>query len=607
MPERLGGSETYDDSTVQKTKADQASAAQGSNCLDAPHLVGESESLLKDGAPAGPSMEDRGWAWMVVLGCFLAHVITGGLERSDGVFFLKLTSRYDESAQMTAWAGALSGTVMLSMGPVAGALCNRYSARASVMAGAVLYTLGLVFSGLAPSLPILIVCFGVVQGIGRGLSYAPGLIIVGMYFNRRRGLGVGLSTAGVGAGTFLLPPFVELIFETYGFSGAFLILGGLACNVFLVAMLYRPVFMHRQIVLRHRQKQRLSKHVELTVESDSSCREELLKKRTGVGNSLTNSHTCTSKTLSGDTPTSLNDCTHAKDEKTSEALVSTNQHQPGRCDLCRSQRNFELNAESTSVSSLRRHCQHTTDLEDQTFTSRGKLVLPSCLRSVLATCFPAEKRSTGTQRRKIMELSLLREPVFLFYCFSICLYTASLKSSLVFLPALVKSRGVSEIHAAYLLSISGILDTIGRVTSGVVLGLRPLQRLRSVFFNAFVFLLCALLFVVPSLSSFPEFVAVFGMFGMLTGAYVCQKSVILVDMLGQGKLGSSFGLLIFFQGLGNCVGPPLSGLLKDVFGQYDEVFYLSGGMLATAGCLMVISNIFHRRRVRRQAISMTAQ
>nr|KAG5689025.1 hypothetical protein BaRGS_030676 [Batillaria attramentaria] len=67
---------------------------------------------------------------------------------------------------------------------------------------------------------------------------------------------------------------------------------------------------------------------------------------------------------------------------------------------------------------------------------------------------------------------------------------------------------------------------------GLGVGLSTAGRLRSVFFNAFVFLLCALLFVVPSLSSFPEFVAVFGMFGMLTGAYVCQKSVILVDMLG---------------------------------------------------------------------------
>ena len=87
------------------------------------------------------------------------------------------------------------------------------------------------------------------SGFGRGLTYAPGLIIVGMYFNRHRGLGVGLATAGVGAGTFVLPPLVDFLFEEFGLSGAFLVLGGLSLNFCVVAMLYRPLFVHRRIVL----------------------------------------------------------------------------------------------------------------------------------------------------------------------------------------------------------------------------------------------------------------------------------------------------------------------------------------------------------------------
>ena len=49
---------------------------------------------------------------------------------------------------------------------------------------------------------------------------------------------------------------------------------------------------------------------------------------------------------------------------------------------------------------------------------------------------------------------------------------------------------------------------------------------------------------------------------VFAGAYVAQKSVILMDMLGAERLASSFGLLSFFQGLGNLVGPPLSGKLR---------------------------------------------
>ena len=50
------------------------------------------------------------------------------------------------------------------LGPIAGALSNRFSARASVMAGAFIYSVGLVCSGLAPDMPTLLVCFGLVQG-----------------------------------------------------------------------------------------------------------------------------------------------------------------------------------------------------------------------------------------------------------------------------------------------------------------------------------------------------------------------------------------------------------------------------------------------------------
>ena len=79
--------------------------------------------------------------------------------------------------------------------------------------------------------------------------YAPSLIIVGMYFNQHRGLGVGLATAGVGAGTFVFPPLVEWLFQHFGFQGAFLIMGAVALNSCIVAALYRPLFVHRNIVL----------------------------------------------------------------------------------------------------------------------------------------------------------------------------------------------------------------------------------------------------------------------------------------------------------------------------------------------------------------------
>ncbi|XP_025112475.1 LOW QUALITY PROTEIN: monocarboxylate transporter 4-like [Pomacea canaliculata] len=434
---------------------------------------------------------------------------------------------------------------MLSMGPLAGAVCSRFSARASVMVGAVLYTAGLVFSGLAPNMPTLLFFFGVVQGLGRGLAYAPGLILVGMYFNRLRGVAVGLSTAGVGAGTFLLPPVVEMLFETYGFFGAFFILGGIALHFFVVAFLYRPLFLHRKIVLTGRR-----------------CQTEALLENEKRRDVAELPQTVYDKSEHNTVNPSLLEMhlTHLPQQES--FLVTPAASVPGE----------SMMDDTVCVSSVSSHKSHL-------------------LKSFLRTCFPVEKQATGSKRRKLMHWSLLKQPAFVLYCLSMCLLTASMKSSIVFLPPLAKSRGVSETNAAYLLSISGVADTVGRVLTGVVLELSIVRPYRPMAFSSFLFAIGALAFASPFCLPFHTSPSL-SPSSAFSLAHARLKSVILVDLLGQETLSSSFGIMSFFQGVGNFVGPPLSGVLKDVFDQYDEAFYLGGGAMTVAGIFMVISNVY---------------
>lgn len=78
-------------------------------------------------------------------------------------------------------------------------------------------------------------------GIGRALVYTPSVIAVGIYFNKRRGIAVGLSTSGVGFGCFLFPPTIELLFNYYGFFWTFVILSAVISNFFVCGALFRPL------------------------------------------------------------------------------------------------------------------------------------------------------------------------------------------------------------------------------------------------------------------------------------------------------------------------------------------------------------------------------
>lgn len=95
-------------------------------------------------------------------------------------------------------------------------------------------------------------------------------------------------------------------------------------------------------------------------------------------------------------------------------------------------------------------------------------------------------------------------------------------------------------------------------------------------FSSFLFAIGALAFASPFLSTFPHFTLAFAFFGFFTGACAGLKSVILVDLLGQETLSSSFGIMSFFQGVGNLVGPPLSGIGSSKPEKVDEYVTMFG-------------------------------
>ncbi|WAR31081.1 MOT12-like protein [Mya arenaria] len=218
------------------------------------------------------------------------------------------------------------------------------------------------------------------------------------------------------------------------------------------------------------------------------------------------------------------------------------------------------------------------------------------MKSLLKSNVPKE------QRKPFLELSLLKDFPFLSLCIAILLYTMSMMSTFVFLPPLAKSKGVSQLQAASLVSIIGISDSVARFTSGFVLDMKRVKPYRVLVYNGVMFCVGIVSMVMPSLESFSEFAALSVMFGILSGTYVAQKSVVVVDFLGLEKMASSFGLLLGFQGIGSLIGPTISGLLRDVFGTYDEAFYFGGIGIFFGGFVLLCGNVvkFVRDRRRRR-------
>ena len=92
--------------------------------------------------------------------------------------------------------------------------------------GCILLTAGFLLSAKTDSLTYLIICFGVIVGIGNGFGYATPIPVMAKWFPDKRGLAVGLAVAGYGGGSAIFGPMANLwLIPTYGWRATFTILG----------------------------------------------------------------------------------------------------------------------------------------------------------------------------------------------------------------------------------------------------------------------------------------------------------------------------------------------------------------------------------------------
>ena len=184
---------------------------------------------------------DGGYGWLVVFGAFSVQFWVAGLVKSYGVLYVEILENFpNASAAVASWIPAILSALCLVLAPVSSALSQRFSCRLVVFVGGIFCALGLTLSYFATNLVHLFFSFGVLTGIGGGLSTTPGIIIVSQYFDRRRALANGICVSGTAAGSFVFPILIDRLVHSFGFHGTILILGGCMLHVCISATLYRP-------------------------------------------------------------------------------------------------------------------------------------------------------------------------------------------------------------------------------------------------------------------------------------------------------------------------------------------------------------------------------
>ncbi|RUS70218.1 hypothetical protein EGW08_022020 [Elysia chlorotica] len=192
-------------------------------------------------APVAFSAPDGGYGWMIVFSSFFIHFMCNGLTLAMGVLCVSWYQEFDSTKTETSWVVSVNVAVMLAMGPFASGLAARMGYRAMAVTGACFITVGSLLSSMASSINGLMLTIGVIGGIGGGMCYLPAVAVPAFYFEKRRSLAMGLGTAGIGGGMFLLAPVINWLIAYYGWRGTMVILAGFSFNLCVAGALMRPL------------------------------------------------------------------------------------------------------------------------------------------------------------------------------------------------------------------------------------------------------------------------------------------------------------------------------------------------------------------------------
>ncbi len=173
------------------------------------------------------------YGWVVAATTFLTMLATAGAMGSAGVMIQPLHQEFGWDIADISTAMAVRLVLFGLLGPFAAAFMNHFGIRQVVTTA-----LGLILFGIAASFFMtevwqLLLLWGVVIGIGTGMTaLVLGATVASRWFSKRRGLVVGLMTASNATGQLVFLPVLAALTEAYGWRMAL----ALAVSVIALAM-----------------------------------------------------------------------------------------------------------------------------------------------------------------------------------------------------------------------------------------------------------------------------------------------------------------------------------------------------------------------------------
>lgn len=176
------------------------------------------------------------YGWVIVLATFLAMLVVSIPAYTFGVFIQPLTETFGWSRANISGAMSVFQLLVGFLAVGFGTLSDKYDIRWVMSGGTVLIGISFFAVSRVSSLTHFYLCFAGL-GIGSSALYVPMTSTVAKWFDRRKGLAVGLAVTAFGVGMAFFSPLIELSIGNFGWRNTFVISGGFSLLLLSVAIL----------------------------------------------------------------------------------------------------------------------------------------------------------------------------------------------------------------------------------------------------------------------------------------------------------------------------------------------------------------------------------
>lgn len=181
----------------------------------------------------------------MLIGSAFILALSLGVRHGFGLYLVPMSNEFGWSHQVFSLAIAIQNLLWGAMQPFTGALADKYGSKKVVIAGGVLYSIGLLIMSVSSNALLLDFSVGIIIGLAlSATSFSILLSAVGRAAHpSKRSMAMGIASAAGSFGQFIMLPTTLLLIKNFGWSSALVITAILVALIVPLAwMLKAPMY-----------------------------------------------------------------------------------------------------------------------------------------------------------------------------------------------------------------------------------------------------------------------------------------------------------------------------------------------------------------------------